>query len=67
MFRQTFYDKNPLDIKFSPVDKRNDLVASGKIKLHGCTNNDADASQGQADGLFNQTMVECKKKNTILN
>lgn len=48
-------------------DKMSGLEASGTIRLHGWTNN-VDARQGQADGLLNQTMVECKKKNdTKLN
>ena len=55
-------DKNPLGIKSSPVYKKGGAEASGIIGLHGWTSNDADNSQRQADGLFNQTMGECEKK-----
>ena len=55
-------DKNPLGIKSSPVYKKGGAEASGIIGLHGWTSNDADNSQRQADGLFNQTIGECEKK-----
>ena len=62
--RTNIRDKNPLDINFSPVYKKSGSETSGTIRLHGWTGNDADNSQTQADGLFNHTMVECKKKET---
>ena len=56
-------DKNPLDIKLSSVYKKSGSEASGTIRLHRWTSNDPDTSPRQPDGLFNQTMVEHKKKN----
>ena len=33
--RTNIRDKNPLDIKFSPVYEKSGLEASGTIRLHG--------------------------------